>query len=139
MTAHTPAKFHPFLWSAAALVLATGCAKEPPCKAGELAAEWKKDPLSKQVPQGEVTICEGSTATDAKFWVEKKVHDANIASVDRAQNTGWSRTSDNWYGSSGNFHTPKWSEFKSKDGKLRVDVKEVNGGALITVKHTPGG
>lgn len=123
----------------ATLVLLSACNKEPPCKAGTLPDTWKAAPLDAQVPTGEVTICESATDTEATFWVQKTVHDANMASVSRAQDNGWDRTSDNWYSSKGDFNTPKWSEFKNATGKLRVDVREQNGGATIVVKHTPGG
>lgn len=128
---------HTVLLAAACLTTMIACKNEPACDPGELPSEWSKAPLADQVPQGERTICAGASATEAKFWVDGRVHDANMASVDRAQSNGWSRTRDNWYDTKGNFDTPKWSEFANAQGKLRVDVHEANGGAFIEVKYTP--
>jgi hypothetical protein len=122
-------------------VAAPGCETKPACTTGKLGAEWDKAPLKVLVP-AEATVCEvpaAEAATHAQFWVKDRVHRANLDSVDRAQNNGWDRTSDNWYDTKGDFDTPKWSEFVSKDGKLRVDVKEAGGGSLVDVKYTPGG
>src|SRR4051812_25739511 len=130
------------------------CEQKPPCTVGKLDSEWQGVPLKEQVPPGAV-VCEVPAAeakTHAQFWVKKTtVHEANLDSVDRAQDHGWARTGDNWYSSHGDFNTPKWSEFlreKASDlemtegrgrARLRVDVKEANGGALVDVKYSPRG
>lgn len=130
------------LVSAAVLLTVAGCKKEPACKAGKLSPEWEKAPLSSLVPSGERTICEvpaSEAATHAEFWVDKTVHDANMASVDQAQSAHWDRIDDNWYRSLDHSDAPKWSEFASGNGKLRIDIKQAGGGALIDVKYTPKG
>jgi hypothetical protein len=102
------------------------CKKEPPCKQGTLDASWQQPPLS-QLRLKEATTCEvpaTEAPTHARFWKPVKVHDANMESVDAAQDHGWDRVSDNWYGSSGDFNSPKWSTFKSSAGELRIDIKE---------------
>lgn len=97
--------------------------QEPACKACKLDPARESASLPALVPK-DATVCEGSTPTTAQFWKPVRVHDANIASVGSAQDNGWSRNSDNWYATSGNFDTPKWSELKSAPGSLRIDVKE---------------
>lgn len=121
------------------LAALTGCQKEPACKQGQLAAEWQQPPLSHLVPK-EATVCEVPAAeatAHAQFWKPVKVHRANMDSVDAAQNNGWKRSQDNWYGTKGDFNTPKWSEFLGPDGALRIDVKEAGDGALIDVRFKP--
>src|SRR5690606_36662648 len=103
-----------WILGAVVMVVAAGCKNEPACEAGELPAEWSKAPLSDVMPAGEKMRCSGASATEAKSWVDKRVHDANIASVGSAQDNGWDRTGDNCYGTQGDFDTPKWSEFASK-------------------------
>ncbi len=124
------------LLSSFVAIAATGACKSPPCKEGKLDAAWQSAPLSVLVPK-EATACEGSSSTTATFWKPVRVHDANMAAVDAAQDNGWTRTSDNWYSTKGDFDTPKWSEFKGAAGALRVDVHEANGGSTIVVKLTP--
>lgn len=51
----------------------------------------------------------------------------------------WSRVRDNWYGSSGDFNTPKWSELSNDSGTPRIDVEESGGGALVELVFTPHG
>jgi len=79
----------------------------------------------------------GERATHAQFWVESTVHRANMDNVDRAQSSGWDRTQDNWYDSSGDYESPKWSEFSNESGSLRLDIREANGGALVDFVFTP--
>src|SRR5512139_3352403 len=102
------------LFAATALA---GCKKEPPCKEGKLDAAWQSAPLSALVPKDAV-VCEGSTATTATFWKPVRVHDANMAAVDSAQDNGFTRSSDNWYSTKGDFDSPKWSELKGPAGAL---------------------
>lgn len=121
-----------------ALVSLAGCS-EPSCPQGELAAEWNRPPLAGLVPSG-VHVCEMSPqegATHARFWVDTRVHDANMDNVDRCQGSGWNRTGDNWYDTTGDFDTPKWSEFSGPGGALRLDVREDGGGAMVDLVFTP--
>jgi len=142
-----------FVFVAMSLSL-TACQKPPPCPAGTLDKDWQGVPLKEQVPP-DAFVCELPAAeakTHARFWVKKQtVHEANMDSVDRAQDHGWARTGDNWYSSHGDFNTPKWSEFRREKpsdletaegrgrARLRVDVKESNGGALVDVVYSPRG
>lgn len=130
-------RFSPLLLLAAALSTTTlACKKEPACKAGKLDPAWEAASLAPLVPK-DATVCEGSTPTTAQFWRPVRVHDANMGSVGSAQDNGWSRSSDNWYGTSGDFDSPKWSELKGAAGNLRIDVKEAGGGSMVDLKLTP--
>jgi protein-disulfide isomerase len=122
------------------LVVLSAACSEPPCPQGALAPGWSQPPLAGLVPGG-VHVCQmapAEAATHVQFWVEGSVHDANMASVDRAQSNGWDRTRDNWYGTTGNFEMDQWSEFDSAGGTLRIEVGESNGGALVDIVFTPG-
>jgi hypothetical protein len=119
-------------------LVAFGCSKDPPCAQGPLSAEWQAAPLTGLVP-ATMHICQGSAATQASYWIDDTVHNSNMDIVDRAQSSGWDRTGDNWYDTTGDFNTPKWSEFSNESGALRVDVHEVNGGALVELAYTPRG
>lgn len=129
---------HLMILSAAFVITLGGC-KKATCKEGKLDPAWTAPHLAPLVPK-EATICEvpaAEAATHATFWRPVRVHRANMDSVDGAQDNGWTRTGDNWYSSTGDYDSPKWSEFKGPEGALRVDVKEDGGGARIDVKFTP--
>ncbi len=112
-----------------------------PCEATTLPEGWKSEPLGSLVPSDEATVCEASVSEDGSaakgsFWVATEVHDANMDAVEGAQDDGWSRIGDNWYGTSGDFDTPKWSEFANERGELlRIDVHGVGGGARVDVTY----
>jgi len=117
----------------------TGCEKKPPCEAGELGAAFKADPLAKAIPTGaDVTVCKVSDGeTHAQFWRPTKVFRATMDSTRAAQDNGWNRNDDNWYHSKDTSEQPKWSELSNEKGKLRIDIKEAGGGAMIDYKFTP--
>lgn len=128
---------------AGATLALPGCESKPPCKPAELAAAWNEAPLAEVVPTGEsTTTCElpaSEGETHAQFWRPVTVHRANMDAVGAAQDAGWVRNDDNWYGTEGNYNTPKWSELSKPEGKLRIEVEEVGGGAQIDLKFTPAG
>ncbi len=121
-------------------VFLIGCEKKPPCTPVPSVAEaW---PLKDLVPRGEHTaICPAAedAATHASFWRPVRVHRANVDIVGQVQDAGWTRNRDNWYDTKGNYDTPKWSEFSSDQGKLRVDVREDGDGSSIKMVLTPAG
>ena len=121
------------------VAMMTGCEKKPPCEPGELDAAFKEDPLAKAIPTGEdVTVCKVSDgATHAQFWRPTKVLRATMDSTSAAQDNGWTRNSDNWYSSRDTSEAPKWSELSNEKGKLRIDIKEAGGGAMIDYTFTP--
>lgn len=126
---------------AASIAAALGGCSKPSCPEGELAAAWQSAPLTGIVPSG-VHVCEmpaGEASTHVRFWRDETVHRANMDAVGGAQDHGWDRTSDNWYDSTGDFNTPKWSEFANDSGTLRIDVEESGGGAIVDAVFTPRG
>jgi hypothetical protein len=136
---HTPR----ILFAAAALVAAPllfACEPEPTCDPGDLPAAYQSAPLASAIPTGEdVTVCKKTDGeTHARFWRPVEVHRANMDSVRQAQDNGWTRLDDNWYGSTDSSDRPKWSELQNKDGKLRIDIKKAGGGAQIDYRFTPG-
>ena len=121
------------------MVIMTACEKKPPCEPGELSATFKEEPLAKAIPTGaDVTVCKVSDGeTHAQFWRPTKVFRATMDSTSAAQDNGWTRNNDNWYNSRDTSERPKWSELSNAKGKLRIDIKEAGGGAMIDYTFTP--
>ena len=111
------------------LAFGVGCASAP-CEPGELSAEWKEAPLDKLVPSKKFTVCKASD-THGQFWVKGTVHDANMAGVSSAQDNGWNRVSDNWYGTGRVWASTKRGLLVIDDGKIQYlptdTVPEING------------
>lgn len=120
-----------------ALFLAA-CSHSAPCPAGTAPAAFAAPPLSSVLLPG-AHVCTGPPdAMTVTLWVDRTVHEANMASVDLAQSSGWSRTSDNWYASTDFSDSPKWSELSGTPGTLRIDVRPVDsGGATVVYTLTP--
>lgn len=110
-----------------------------PCEAASVPEAWKQQHLQPLLPDGDAVVC-AATFDDAgkgtlDYWAPGSVHDANMAAVGAAQDNGWARLDDNWYGTSGDFDSPKWSTLGLERGDaLRIDVHEEKPGARVTMK-----
>lgn len=108
------------------------CSEDPPCERGWLSQPWEAPPLDVMVPVGAHVCMPTHGDNRVKYWLQNtSVHDANMQTVDAAQGSGWSRTSDNWYGSVDTGDSPKWSELRGPTGELRIDIRQAAGGAFV--------
>ncbi len=110
-----------------------------PCEAASIPEAWKQAHLEPLLPGDDAVVCEASFddkgSGTLNYWAPGSVHDANMAAVSAAQDSGWDRLEDNWYGTSGDFDTPKWSTLGLKRGDaLRIDVHAEKPGARVVMK-----
>lgn len=110
-----------------------------PCEAASIPKAWKQPHLEPLLPEGDAVVCEATVGDDGmgtlNYWTPGSVHDANMAAIGAAQDNGWARLEDNWYGTSGDFDSPKWSTLGLERGDaLRIDVEAEAPGARVVMK-----
>ncbi len=100
---------------------------------------WQQPHLKPLLPGVHAVVCRADADdkgnAQLSYWVPGKVHDANMDAVSAAQDSDWARLDDNWYGTSGDFESPKWSTLGTERGDaLRIEVQAAGVGARVVLK-----